>query len=54
VPFGAFGLADIVSVVLPEPTTDVGLNEALVRAGDPLALKLTVAVNGPRAVNVTV
>ena len=53
-PIAALGLIDIVNVVLPEPTTDVGLNEALVRAGNPLTLKLMVAENGPRAVTVTV
>jgi hypothetical protein len=47
-------LVDIVSVVFPEPATDGGLNEALVRAGSPLTLKLTMAENGPRAVTVTV
>jgi hypothetical protein len=50
---GAFGLDDIVSVVLPEPTMDVGLNEALVRAGNPFTLNCTVAENGPRAATAT-
>jgi len=53
-PLAALGLVDTVSVVLLEPTTDVGLNEALVRAGNPLTLNFTVAENGPRAVVVTV
>jgi hypothetical protein len=54
VPCGVFGFDDIVRVVLPEPTTDVGLNEAPVFAGNPLRLKFTVAENDPRAVTVTV
>ena len=38
-----FGFDVIVNVVLPEPTTDVGLNEAPVRADNPLTLNFTVA-----------
>jgi hypothetical protein len=54
VPLRAFGLVDIVSVELPEPGTVVGLNAALVLAGNPLTLNVAVAVNGPRAEIVTV
>jgi len=54
VPVAVFGLVDIVSVVLPEPATDVGVNEELVRVGNPLTLKLTTAENGPSAVTDTV
>ena len=53
-PVAALGLIDMVSVVFPEPATDVGLNEALVRAGNPLTVKLTAAENGPIAVTDTV
>ena len=53
VPTGAFGLTDTVSLVLPEPATDDGLNEALARAGNPLMLKLTVAENDPTGETVT-
>ena len=44
----------MVSVELPEPATDVGLKDALVRRGNPVTLKFTVAENGPKAVMVTV
>ena len=47
-------MVDIVSVVLPDPATDVGVNEELVRVGDPLTLKLTAAENGPSALTDTV
>ena len=40
--------------MLPEPTTDVGLNKAVVRVGNPLRLKFTLAEKDPRAVTVTV
>jgi len=53
VPFGAFRFGDIVRVEVPEPATDVGLNEELVREGNPLTLKLTGEVNGPNGVIVT-
>lgn len=45
VPLGAFLCAEIVSVVLPEPVTVVGLNVADVRDGKPLTLKLTLPAN---------
>jgi len=54
VPVVAFLFTDIVSVEVPEPATDVGLNEELVRAGNPPTLKFTVAANGPERVMVTV
>ena len=50
----AFLFTEIVRVELPEPATDVGLNELLVRAGNPLTLKFTVPENGPEAVIETV
>jgi hypothetical protein len=50
---GALALADIVSVEVPLPGTLTGLNDALVRAGNPLMLNLTVEENGPRAETVT-
>ena len=53
-PVAVLGLVDIVSVVLPEPAMDVGLNEELVRVGNPLTVKLTAAENGPIAVTDTV
>jgi hypothetical protein len=51
---GEFLLVEIVSVEVPEPLTDVGLKDALVRLGTPLAEKLTTDAKGPRAVIVTV
>jgi len=53
VPVGALRFGDIVRVEVPEPATDVGLNEELVRRGNPLTLKLTEAVNAPNGVIVT-
>jgi hypothetical protein len=43
-----------VNVELPEPGTLPGLNDALVRDGNPLTLNFTVEENGPRADTVTV
>jgi hypothetical protein len=54
VPLRAFGPADTVSIEPPEPGTEVGLNDALVRAGNPLMLNVAVAEKGPRAETVTV
>ena len=42
------------SVELPEPAREVGLNVAVVFAGRPLALKVTVPLNPPDGVMVTV
>jgi hypothetical protein len=53
VPVGALRFGDIVRVEVPEPVTDVGLNEELVRGGNPLRLKLTEEGNGPNGVIVT-
>ena len=53
-PVAEFLFVVIVRVELPAPPTDVGLKDALVRLGNPLTLKFTVAVNGPRAVAVSV
>jgi hypothetical protein len=47
-----FGLR--VSVDVPDPVIDVGLNDVLVRFGTPVTVKLTEEENGPRAVIVTV
>jgi hypothetical protein len=44
VPVGVFLAAEIVSVVLPDPVTVDGLNEAVARCGNPLTLKLTCPV----------
>jgi hypothetical protein len=46
-------LANIVSVEVPAPGTLPGLNDALVRAGNPLMLNVTTEENGPRAETVT-
>jgi hypothetical protein len=54
VPLGALVLGDIDNVDLPEPGTVAGLNDALVRAGNPVTLNFTLAENGPRAETVTV
>jgi hypothetical protein len=43
-----------VSVEEPEPVTEAGLKLALVLGGNPETLKLTVPVNPPVAVMVTV
>jgi hypothetical protein len=53
VPIDAGFFTDTVSVELPELMTDVGLNDALVRGGNPVKLKLTVPENGPEGVIVT-
>src|SRR5512146_2747608 len=44
----------MVSVEVPEPVTDDGLNELLVRLGRPLNWKLTEEEKGPIAATVTV
>ena len=54
VPAGAPGFTDTVSFVVPDPVTDPGLNEALVREGKPVTLKFTVDANGPRVLTDTV
>jgi hypothetical protein len=54
VPVGVLERVEIVSLEVPEPVTDVGLNEALVREGKPLTLKLTVLLNPLMAEIVTV
>ena len=52
-PLGALAPGDIVSVDWPEPWTVVGLNDALVCAGNPDTVNPIKAVNGPRAEVVT-
>lgn len=47
VPVFAGFFTETVSVELPDPTTELGLNDALVRAGKPLTPKDTFAENGP-------
>jgi hypothetical protein len=47
-------LAEIVNVEVLAPLTDVGLKDAFVRLGSPLAVKLTVDEKGPRGAIVTV
>jgi hypothetical protein len=54
VPVGEFFAAVIVSVVLPVPFTVSGLNEAVVRCGRPLTLKLTTPLKPAEGVIVTV
>jgi len=54
VPVGALGLTDNVSLVVPELTTEDGLNEAVTRFGNPLMLKFIDPENEPTAVTVTV
>lgn len=54
VPAAAPGFTEIVSLVVPDPVTDPGLNEALVREGKPVTLKFTVDANGPMLLTVTV
>ena len=54
VPVDEFLLVETVNVEVPEPLTDVGLKDALVRLGTPVAEKLTLDEKGPRAVIVTV
>ena len=54
VPVGEFLLVFRVIVEFPEPVTEVGLKDALVRFGNPLTLRLTLEVNGPIGVTVTV
>ena len=54
VPGLAFLLGEIVSFDVPEPLTDDGLNDELVRFGTPLTLKPTEEENDPNAVTVTV
>jgi hypothetical protein len=44
-PTAAFLGAVTVSVELPDPVTDAGLNEALTREGNPLTLRLTLPAN---------
>jgi hypothetical protein len=39
---------------VPDPGTDVGLNDALAPAGSPLTLNVTVELNPPDGVTVTV
>ena len=43
-----------VSVEAPEPVTEVGLNEAVAPAGNPLAVRLTVPVKPLSALTFTV
>jgi len=47
-------LTETLSVELPDPTTELGLNEALVRAVKPLTPNTTVAENGPEREILTV
>ena len=54
VPAGVLALVVTVMVDDPEPATEGGLKLALAPAGNPLALKVTVPVNPPEGVTVTV
>jgi hypothetical protein len=45
---------DTLSVELPEPVTDVGLNVAVAPAGNPLAVKLTLPAKPFKAPALTV
>ena len=53
-PGGAFLFGPTVSVDVPDPVTDVGLNDVLVRFGTPVTVKLTEEEKGPRGAIVTV
>lgn len=46
-PVGEFLLVEMVNVEVPEPFTDVGLNDALVRFGNPVTEKPTFDEKGP-------
>ena len=52
-PVGEFRLGETVSFEVPEPATELGLKEELVRRGNPLILKFTVPANSPDGVIVT-
>jgi len=52
VPTGVEAAVVTFMVLLPEPMTEVGLNEALAPVGRPLALKVTVPLKPPDAVTV--
>jgi len=54
VPVGVLDRVEIFRVEVPEPVTDAGLKDALVREGKPLTLKLTVPLNPLIAEIVTV
>ena len=54
VPDATFLLVFTVSTEVPEFTTDVGLNFALANLGSPLSVSVTVPVNPPAPVMVTV
>jgi len=43
-----------VNVEVPDPVTEVGLNDPLERFGSPPTLKVTVPANGPTGAIVTV
>ena len=53
-PLGVFLFVETVRIEEPEPVTEAGLKLALVREGNPETLKLTVPVNPPVPVMVTV
>ena len=54
VPVGVLVAVRTVRVELPEPVTEVGLNEPVEFAGRPLTLKVTTPLNPPAAVTVAV
>jgi len=54
VPFGEAEVVATWNVELPEPATEVGLNEPVVPAGIPEALNVTVPAKPPEGVTVTV
>ena len=53
-PVVAGRLTDTVSVEVPDPVKELGLNDAVVRLGNPVTLRFTVAENDPTGVIVTV
>jgi len=53
-PVGVLALVVTVIVDDPEPVTAAGLKLAVASAGNPLALKVIVSVNPPKAVMVMV
>ena len=53
-PVGVFLCVDTVSVEVPEAVTVAGVKLPAARAGNPETLKLTVPLNPPEGVTVTV
>ncbi len=54
VPAGVVDNVDILTVEVPDPLTDVGLNVAVAPVGNPVALSATLPLNPFKAVMVPV